>query len=247
MLSAAYSGCLGGSSTANGVRMAQPTDEPIEVPSFKNQTVANRTPDFTDAGYIMNATWHVGDEWHYLSNKTNVRFVKVLREEFVGNARKLVVEESGMPAGNENPVWRAIAYYDAKTLAQENLTYVRGYLSYQWGPGAPRGTYLHNGTFAYNETELHNGTVFERRAVRVNSFFANYQSVVLPWGRVEAGRVEHRILLTDTEGDSVRQLVIHFPYRDYGIDAQYVDEDDELWRLLYVRYGSLTLGNPNLY
>jgi hypothetical protein len=246
----ALAGCLGSDTPAadatNGPRLAQPTTKTPEVPAFANRTLPNETPDFSDVGYILTPNWAVGDEWDYVSNQSNYRNVKVVREERVGEKRYLVVEEEGSRLGNA-PRWRGVWYLDPTTNLRLNFTFTTGFDSYVYGPGKPDDFYFKNGTFAYNETKFQHGTEVLKLVIRANSFFAGYETVPLMWGKTTVGRVEHRVLKTDAEGNSFRELYVHFPVRDYGADAQYQLPSEELWRVIYVKHGDVELGEPLRY
>lgn len=236
-------GCFGASSQnpPEDNPFAQPTDEPIKVPGWDNRTPTAVPPNLNDAGYLMDSPWHVGDEWEWMSNTSNYTIMKVVREETLNGSKKWVVDTLHGRRYN-SPSAHGISYYDAKTLALENVTWLTGTISLSYSPGDPALRYLRNGSFSYEETEYARSSLAGKYSVRVNSLFATYETIPLLWGKVTPGRVEHRMVKIDEEGNADRQLVIHWPFRDYGVDAQYQQSWGELYRVIYVNYNGLVLG-----
>lgn len=236
-------GCLGASSNgpAKNDSFAQPTDGPITVPGWDNLTPTQQPPNLNDSGYLMDAPWHVGDEWEWMSNTSNYTIRKVIREEVLNGVKKFVVDElSGRQLNS--PRTHAIRYYDAKTLALENVTYLTGTFSADFKPGDPALRYLRNGSFSYEETQYERSSTTGTYSVRVNSLFVKYETIPLLWGKVTPGRVEHRMVKIDAEGNAERSLAILWPLREYGVDAQYEMPWTELYRLTYVNYNGLVRG-----
>jgi hypothetical protein len=232
------SGCFGGTAPTCP-SCAQPTDTPASPPP---RNVTAPPPDFTDAGYLMDEPWHVGDGWDYLSNDSQMHTVRVLKELRGPNAtRLLLIEETDRQAGSPTPRTREDSWIDGDTLARYNATFVGGSLTFNLTPSDPQLRFLKNGTFAYNETSTTpRGSTLT--VVRANSYYVGPERVRLPWATVSAGRVEHRILRAVQGGDTQRLLIVHDAFRDYGADVRYQVGDGSLYTLNAVQYNGITHG-----
>ncbi len=251
----ALAGCL----KQDGPRLATPTNAPN--PIFPTPNITRPTPvtpntfNTSDAGYVIAEGWSVGDAWYWETNRTPVRFrsMHVLEKYVDGPRVAYLIEETGGFVLNE-PQGRMRVLVDGN-----NWTRVRGDdaaagTSIRWNPPAPGLRYHSNGTFYYNESGSGSGGIVWNEQHAVRSFFATFETKVMPWGESrETARIEHRDLVTDSAtGVQRRDLTIHWVDRkflndvliaiDGNHDGDLRDDEDHYYALIGARVGGTKYG-----
>lgn len=223
-------GCLGG--TDGGPRLAEPTDQlPFPTVASRPPTV---TPDFADPGYVMETPWQLGDGWDYESNLSNYRTVRVVEMRYVRSTLMARVEETAGVIGNP-PKSTVSMWVDTTNWTRVNATDGLGaQLIYR--PYAPLRANL-NGSYGYNESVLTpEGPQLVMRYL-ARTTFPGRNIVTLPWGNVEAARIEHRITSLNAKGEQERTLVTHWVHRDFANDVKYDIDGQESYRLVAFKVG----------
>lgn len=238
----ALTGCLGAWSDpadgdGEGPRLAVPTDKPALPPS--RPTPQEAPVNFSDPGYVMRGNWSVGDGWDYESNRSHFVRLRVVEARVVGeNRTDYRVEERTGIVGNA-PRTHVTYWVRGDTWTRVNMTDHVGNLVTTFEPGEPLRHHF-NGTYRYNRTLGDGRAVHERASVVANTRYADRQTLLFPWGYVETGRVEHRVV-TSIDGKITRTFVAHWVHRDYLNSVQF-QVDDELFTLTAAQVGGMRRG-----
>lgn len=237
---AAVAGCFDG---GDEPPLAQPTTSPVSIPSRPVPATPTVVFNFSDPGYVMNGSWRVGDGWDYESNRSSYRKMRVVDSRVVGDRTDFLVEETFGIIGNA-PRSRTSVWVDGGNWTRLNETDFLG-TSVVYQPGQPL-RYHKNGTFGYNETAYSpRGVAVEKREVAATSRLVGRQTLLFPWGYVEAAKVEHRMVTREGEALS-RTLVTRWVHRDYLNDVRiHVDGGDggEVFVLVAAQVGDLRRGS----
>jgi hypothetical protein len=231
------SGCL--FPKEDGPRLAQPTDV-VRVPSPNLTTPPTVSAvNFTDPGYVVNGTWRPGDEWDYESNNSGFRQVYVLANfTSKGKHYHLVSERTARPGQIDN-LRRFVV--DRDTWLEVNSTDDRGATQF-YDPGIPLRQH-DNGTYFYNITYVARNAPLQKIAsAAASTRYPTKQTILFPWGFVEAARIEHRITLrAEGSADTQRSIVSHFVAAEYQNDVQTIGADDT-WKLVAAKVGDFRRG-----
>lgn len=232
-------GCLDGG--GSGPPLAQLTDEPPEVPSRPTPRQPTVFYNFSDPGYRMDVAWRAGDGWDYESNQSHFRRVRVVDTRLANGTTYYVIEEKVGDVGM-SPQRTTLSWIEGRQWLLLNATDVdRGEDRYQ--PGIPL-RYFRNGSFAYDHTRVEgSGRVSTQASLNVQSrLFATHQTVLLPWGYVEAKRVEQTASVRAASGERGTAMTMHWVHRDYGNDIQYELPDGEAFKLTAAKVGAFRRG-----
>lgn len=245
------SGCF---ASEEGPRLAQPTDTPAVLPNRPNMTQAgqpgaanatgtagNPTLDYDDPGFVVEGTWQVGDTWYYEANVTpfSYRHVEVRGRAMVGDRETLVVEELRGVRG-QPPETRLTFWVDAETGARIRAEEASG-TRILFTPGDMSHWLYRNATAAWNETGRDARGFAWRDQHTLASSYAGIEQVSLPWGTVRAGRVEHRDLVTDADGQSTTIAVTRWISSEWKYDVQY-GTPERSFLLMGARVGAREVG-----
>lgn len=228
-----FAGCLGGE---EGPRLAQPTDKPLVLPNDEPARPTGARYDLNDPGYVVTGAWRVGDGWDYESNHSNFRRVRVIDERHDGTATFFLIEETRGKVGASSVTKRTV-WVDGSAWAVLNATSAS--TSESWRHGLPL-RHWRNATTSYEHVVTTNGVRSNATVQLTSRLLPNHQTVLFPWGYVEAKRVEQR-LVTRANNVTTVALETHWPHRDYLNDVQYVVKD-EMFKLTGARVGDLRRG-----
>ena len=220
-------------------RLAQPTNATAgpKVPVTPSNPVI--VLNFSDPGYRMNATWHVGDGWDWESDKGRFRTMRVVESRSVGGATHYLVEETAGKVGNP-PNARSHSWVDGETWRKLNTTDIQGWLT-TYAPGLPL-RHNHNGSYNYTEQRFDQlGRRMENYTVYANVAYVNNDVVIrLPWAQVATGKLEHRIVAVDASRAQNRTQITHWVSRDYANDVRFQIDLDETFTLTAARVDGRT-------
>lgn len=234
LLALPLGGCF---SSSEGPRLASPTTDPVvPPPTPTSPTKAYTPPDFSDPGYVTNATWHVGDAWDYYGDLGHYRAVRVVAMAQKGNDTFFQTRESEGTQGNA-PNSRYSRWINASSWTVVNRTDERG-LGTTYAPPAPE-RFLRNGSYRYNFTVAGQTT-----QVYANVLYTGRPVVTLPWGEVVKGaRFEHRTLTIDPHNAQQRIFIVRVFAQEWGNELSYqLGEDAEVFSLHAARYGARQQG-----
>lgn len=238
---AALAGCLDSDDEERPLLV--PTNSSVGIPRATPPVTPTVVYNFSDPGYVMEGQWRVGDGWDYESNRSNFRKVRVLDARFVNGTVHYLLEEKIGKVGNPSR-GRTLEWVEGTNWTRLNRTDIAGTRAV-FEPGQPL-RFLKNGTYSYNVTFFDaGGTVRERHEVAANSRLVGRQTLLFPWGYVEAAKVEHRV--STRVGETItRTLVTGFVHRDYLNDVRYVIDDTagnvEAYTLVAAQVGDLRRG-----
>jgi len=217
---AVLAGC---GSDPNAPRLAEPTDQ---LESHVPPKVKIVPPNYADKGYVMNESWHVGDQWDYVSNLSSTRTMKI-------------VDESNLPEGHAWHVLEVVATHGTTARALSwvlSSNYTRVSLSADNGitqsfsPYAPIRL-TKNATYTYNLTTTRPPEPPSTKAIRVTLHYTGQEIRTLPWGNVQAARIEE----SDTSGRATSQ-VVRWVSREYANDV-FLESNDEEYHLVASHVG----------
>lgn len=237
LLASGLAGCFGHGADTGG--LAQPTDKPVVPPTPVSPPERPVTPpDYSDPGYLTNATWHVGDAWDYVSDAGNYHTLRVAAVSQVGNATFFVTRETDGVVGND-PRFVYARWINAASWNATNLTDLRFGARTVYAPGAPTRV-LRNASFSFNAS-----IPGETDQFYTNVRYAARPRVTLPWGDVVvAGRFEHRTVEVLPDKSQQRILAVHIFSGDYGNDVSYTPTDGgETFQLKAVSYAGRSHGS----
>lgn len=237
LLASGLVGCFGHSDDTSG--LAQPTDKPVVPPTpVSTPDKPLPPPDFSDPGYITNATWHVGDAWDYVSDGGHYHTIRVVDAAQVGNDTFFVTHETEGVVGNDARDAYS-RWINASSWEATNLTDARFGARTVFAPGQPIRV-LRNASFSFNMS-------FPGETDRFysNVRYAARPKVTLPWGEVVvAGRFEYRTVEVLPDGSQQRILTVRLFSDDYGNDVSYTPTDGgETYTLEAVSYAGRSHGN----
>lgn len=237
LFASGLAGCFGNDEHSD--RLAQPTDEPISVPTRPPPRQPTIAYNFSDPGYRVDALWRVGDGWDYQSNQSHVRRLRVVDSRLANGTTYYLIEEKvgqvDMP-----PSRTTIAWVDGRQWLLLNVTDVDGGED-RYRPGIPL-RYYRNGSFAFEHTRTEgSGRVSGNASLTVQSrLFSTHQTILFPWGYVEAKRVEQTAFVRG--GDREGATTLHWIHRDYANDVQYQLPGGETFKITAAKVGEFRRG-----
>lgn len=221
--------------------LAQPTDEPPQVPTRPSPRAPTIAYNFSDPGYRVDAPWRVGDGWDYESNESRFRRVRVVDSRLASGTTFYVLEEKtgeiGLP-----PSRTTLSWVEGRQWLLLNASDVAGEDRYQ--PGLPL-RYFRNGSFAFNHTRVEtSGRVSLNESIAVQSrLAAQHTTILIPaWGYVEAKRIDQIATVRGSAGDRTQATTVHWVHRDYANDVQYQLPSGETYKLTAVKVGDFRRG-----
>lgn len=227
-------GCLEGD---EGPRLAQPTDKPLVLPNDEPVRPTGARYDLNDPGYVVTGSWRVGDGWDYESNKSSYRRLRVVDERKEGVVTYFRVEETSGRVGSSATLKRSL-WVDGRAWLVVNAT--SGAASEAWKPGLPL-RHWRNASTTFDHTTTSSGATASESVQLTSRLLPNPQSVLFPWGYVEAKRVEQRLVTRGANNATAVSIETHWPHRDYLNDVQYL-VDGELFKLTGARVGDFRRG-----
>ena len=232
------SGCLGG---AEDDGLAKPTDKPIVVPPTRATPTPPRTFNTSDPGYVVDASWRIGDGWDYLSDKENVRRVRVLDQRLVNGATLFMLETTRVAKGGAVESVN-VSWVDPRGWLLLNDTAQSG-AGDRYQPGMPV-RFWRNATVSFEHVRLGvgGGVVGNDTMTIFSRLFPTHQTLQFPWGYVEAKRVEHLVATTRSDGSRTEQTIVHWMHKDYLNDVQFALADGETYTLTAARAGEFRRG-----
>lgn len=237
LLSPLLAGCLGGD---DGPRLAQPTDKPLVLPGDQPQRPTGARYDLNDPGYVVNGTWQVGDGWDYESNRSNYRHVRVVEAVPAGIGTLYRVEERSGKIGQAASATR-VSWVDSRGWLLLNATSDAGALD-AYKPGVPQRLWR-NTTVTFNHTRVDAaGKATNDSAQLVARLLPDHQTLLFPWGYVEAKRVEQRVTTRANGNVTGVSTSVHWVHRDYLGDVQYDVDGAETFKLVAAQVGGMRRG-----
>lgn len=229
-------GCLGNDDPER--RLAQPTTEPIVVPTQRAPTPPSAYYNFSDPGYKVDGRWRAGDGWDYESNQSNYRRVRVIDTRLVSGTLYYVLEEKTGKVG-QGVAKTTTSWVNGKEWALLNTTDNTG-IRDTYTPGVLL-RYHRNGSFGYEHVRTEtSGRVSANETVGVQTrLHPFHQTILLPWGYVEAKRVEH---VQSVRGVRGTNTTIHWVHADYMNDVQYQLPSGETYKLTAAKAGDFRRG-----
>lgn len=231
------SGCF---KSGGDEQLAQPTDR-VQIPTIARPSPPTPTapPDLDDPGYILNGTWHVGDEWDYRSNNSAARQLRVAASfTYRGLPHFILIERTDRPG--QIPTYKR-EIVQAKDWLLRNTTDDQGIVQ-EFSPGVPLRQ-ANNSTYFYN-VSAHGRNIPAQfvGSVAATTRFPTTVTLQFPWGFVEAARIEHRVTLRPPGSqETQRTIEVRFPAKDYLNDVQY-SEGSDVWKLVACQVGDFRRG-----
>lgn len=237
LLAPTLGGCLGGSENEE---LAKPTDKPIVVPSPRPTAPPPQVFNTSDPGYRVEGAWRIGDGWDYESNHSNVRRVRVLDQRLVNGTQLYLLETTQLTKeGAVGSITRS--WVDPRGWLLLNETDERG-AGTRYHPGMPL-RFFRNSTVTYEVARLAEGgaPVANATVTLASRLFPQHQTLLFPWGYVEARRVEH-IVTTRGDGGNGTETTVRWVHRDYLNEVRFQLPSGETYSLTAARAGDFRRG-----
>lgn len=237
LVAPATSGCL----AKEDEILAKPTDAPIVVPASRPTPPRPTVFNTSDPGYQVDAAWKIGDGWDYDSNRSQVRRVRVLDLRLVDDSQKYLLETTDLTdTGAVERITRQ--WVDPRGWLLLNETAEDG-SGARYQPGMPL-RFWRNGTVSYDQVRLASGgqNIGNQTITMHARLFPAHQTLLLPWGYVEAKRVEHLIVTKRADGSRTERTEVHWVHKDYLGDVQFQTSEGELYTLVAVKAGDFRRG-----
>lgn len=232
---------LAGCAQEEGPRRAQPTDKPLLLPGDEPVRPTGAQYDLRDPGYVVNGSWRVGDGWDYESNRSTFRRVRVVDEEVFGRVAMLRVEEKIGKIGGAVSTTRSV-WVDPRSWSAVNVTDSATKTVDEYRPGAPLRLWR-NTTLTYNHTRTDALERTTNDTIQLTSrLLPQHQTILFPWGYVEAKRVEQRALTRVGGNVTDSEITIHWVHMDFLNDVQYELDTGEQFKLVAAQVGNFRRG-----
>lgn len=233
-----WAGCLG---EGQEERLASESATPPTVPTRATPKAPTVTWNFNDPGYAMTASWRIGDGWDYESNESRFRRVRVIDQRNVHGALHFIVQESTGRVGNPAEA-TLTSWVDSRTWSVVNVTEPRGGIT-TFSPGDPL-RYFKNGshTVTASRFDASGRLALNTTTTTQVRHYATHQTLLFPWGYVEARRVEEASAARDDRGNRDNHTLMRWVHRDYLLDVQYQLDGRETYKLVAVKAGDFRRG-----
>ncbi|HVM46340.1 MAG TPA: hypothetical protein VM582_10435 [Candidatus Thermoplasmatota archaeon] len=235
----AWSGCFG--NDGPDYPLAQPTDAPIVVPT----RATPRAPvvfNTSDPGYRVENAWRIGDGWDYESDRSNILRVRVVDQRLVDDGTRFFLVETTRVASGGQVERVAQAWVDPRTWSIVNETDERGATD-SYRPGVPL-RFWRNATTSYEHArhDASGALVLTQNVTIASRLFPVHQTLLFPWGYVEARRVEHNVTIRGGDGARSNETIVRWVHRDYLNEVQFQLGSGETYKLVAARAGDFRRG-----
>lgn len=234
----ALSGCF---DADEGEILARPTDTSPGVPTTRAPTGPTVRFNTSDPGYRVDAPWRLGDGWDYASNGSSVRRVRVIDQRLLDDSTKFLLETTDL--GQGGAVERVVrAWVDPRTWVIVNETDASGGVD-RYQPGLPV-RFWRNATasYAHERADARGATIFTENVTIASRLYGTHQTLLFPWGYVEAKKVEHLTTARSPGGERREGMTTYWVHSDYLNAVQFQLPDGELFKLTAARAGDFRRG-----
>lgn len=221
--------------------LAKPTDAPVLVPTSRPTPPRPLTFNTSDPGYRVDGAWRVGDGWDYESNRSHVLRIRVVDLRLANDSQKYLLETTQIGAnGAVDRVARSWVEPRGWLLLNETTESGAGE---RYQPGKPL-RFWRNASVSYEQLRLAPGGLPAGNAsVTIHSrLFPTHQTLLFPWGYVEAKRVEQLVVTRQPDGSRTERTEVHWVHKDYLGDVQFQTAAGELYSLVAVKAGDFRRG-----